>query len=59
MDLESHWRMKNRPCLPPRTAANEKEYEEKFQELLKDFPCPDEYINEDDFLLTDVEVKEF
>ncbi len=59
MDLESHWRMKVRPGLPPRTAVNEKEYEARFSELLEKYPCPEEYINADDFIMSDLEVKEF
>ena len=59
MDLESHWRSKNRGSLPPRTKHNEQEYEAQFQALLRKHPCPEEYINSDDFIMSDLEVKEF
>jgi len=48
VDLESHWTMKERPCVP--YSKSEAEYEENFSRLLDQYPCPDDYIKTHDII---------
>lgn len=57
VDLESHWRMKERPYLV--YSDNEAVYEAKFAQLLDKFPCPEDYIKSEDIIGSDPVVKEF
>jgi hypothetical protein len=58
VDLESHWKLPVRPSIA--YTSNETIYEAQFARLLDQFPCPDEYIKDTDFLGSEQPVvKEF
>lgn len=42
LDLESHWRMKVRPSV--KFAQKENVYEDNFEKLLEQYPCPEDYV---------------